>query len=75
MTYSLAAQVTSVLARPVAIMAETKYVKGETRYIKIQKPGICSGEANTPQKNRQSMNRTLARLPPASAVSVMAIQA
>lgn len=71
--YSLEAQVTLVLAIPVDKIAETRYVKGDTLYIQIQKPGMLLGEAKIPQKNRHIMKTTLARLPPASAVSVMAM--
>src|SRR5687767_3882082 len=74
-TYSLELHVTSTLARPVDNTADTQYVNGDTRYMKIQNFGSVDGPASTPQKSRHMLKRTLAMLPPASAVSTRAIQA
>lgn len=57
----MSAQVTSVLARPVASMPLTRYVKGETRYMKIQKPGRAAGPASTLRKRQISLQYVVRR--------------
>lgn len=71
--YSTGEQVASAPETPVESIAETRYVNGETRYMKIQKRGILSGVARTPQKIRQREKIRLAMLPPVSARSIPAI--
>lgn len=63
-------QVIGTLATPMASRPSIKYVKGDTLYMKIQKRGIASGVAITPQKDKHIVKARDARLAALAATSL-----